>query len=198
MLLTEDQSATCTHLSALRNQRMNTPTVPGLPPGYSVERIWQDGILNVRISYQGRLLREETLFPQDWLDEAEDDLALATDMVCGIAAHFAYNCAAAHHCVRRVLGDDGLRDETTGITLRYRHDLHANRLEICYYRRDTLLTRHGYPMPDFYMPRSFREDPDLLWLLADIREDFYELVAWDVEDGETAARVLDALENKRW
>jgi hypothetical protein len=53
-------------------------------------------------------------------------------------------------------------------------------------------------MPDFYMPRSFREDPDLLWLLADIREDFYELVAWDVEDGETAARVLDALENKRW
>ena len=160
---------------------MNANPVPGLPPGYSVERIWQDGILNVRISYQGRLLREETLSPQDWLDEAEDDLALATDMVCGIAAHFAYNCAAAHHCVLQVLGEDGLRDETTGITLRYRHDLRANRLEI-----------------HFYMPRSFREDPDLLWLLEDIREDFYELVAWDVEDGETAARVLDALEDKRW
>lgn len=102
---------------------MNTTPIPGLPPGCSVERIWQDGVLNVRISYQGRLLREETLSLQDWLDEAEDDLALATDMVGGIAAHFAYNCAATHHCVRRVLGEDGLRDETTGITLRYRHDL---------------------------------------------------------------------------
>ena len=177
---------------------MNANPVPGLPPGYSVERIWQDGILNVRISHQGQLLREETLSPQDWLDEAEDDLALATDMVGGIAAHFAYNCAAAHHRVLQVLGEDGLRDETTGITLRYRHDLHANRLEIHYYRHDTLLTSYSYPMPDFYMPRSFREDPDLLWLLADIREDFYELVAWNVEDGETAARVLDALEDKRW
>ena len=47
------------------------------------------------------------------------------------------------------------------------------------------------------MPHAFREDPELLWLLTDIREDFYELVAWDVEDGETAARLLEALEDKR-
>ena len=177
---------------------MNTPTVPGLPPGYSVERIWQDGVLNVHIRYQGQLLREETLSPQDWLDEAEGDIALATDMVGGIAAHFAYNSAAAHHSIRQALGESGLHDQNTGITLRYLHDLHANRLEICYYRRDTLLTRHGYPMPDFYMPKSFQEDQEVLLLLAYLREDFYELVTWDVEDGETAARVLEALEDKRW
>ena len=153
---------------------------------------------NVRISYQGQLLREETLSPQDWLEEAEGDLALATDMVGGIAAHFAYNCATAHHCVRRVLGEDGIHDETTGITLRYRHDLHANCLEICYYRHDTLLTRRGYPMPDCYMPKSFQEDQEVLLLLAYIREDFYEMVAWIFVDGEAAARVLEALENKRW
>ena len=177
---------------------MNTPPVPGLPPGYSVERIWQDGILNMRIRYLGQLLCEETLSPQDWLDEADVDFALATDMVGGIAAHFAYNCAAAHHSIRQALGENGLHDQNTGITLRYRHDLHANCLEICYYRRDTLLTRYGYPMPDFYMPKSFQEDQEVLLLLAYLREDFYELVTRDVEDGETAARVLEALEDKRW
>ena len=169
---------------------MNTPPVPGLPPGYSVERIWQDGILNMRICYLGQLLCEETLSPQDWLDEADGDFALATDMVGGIAA--------THHCVHQALGENGLRDETTGITLRYRHDLHANRLEICYYRRDTLLIRHGYPMPDSYMPKSFQEDQEVLLLLAYLREDFYELVTRDVGDGETAARVLEALEDKWW
>ena len=156
---------------------MNITPVPGLPPGYSVERIWQDGTLNVRISHQGQLLREETLSPQDWLDEADGDLALATGMVGGIAAHFAYNCAAAHHRVRQVLGEDGLRDEITGIALRYRHDAHANRLEIHYSRHDKLLFGKNYSMPDLYMPHAFREDPELLWLLTDIREDFYELVA---------------------
>ena len=177
---------------------MNTPTVPGLPPGYSVERIWQDGILNVRISYQGQLLREETLSPLDWLDEAEGDFALASDMASGIAAHFAYNCAAAHHSVRQVLSEDGLYDETTGITLRYCHDLHANRLEIHYARHDAPLISYNYSMPDFYMPHSFQEDQDLQWLLADIREDFYELVAWNVIDREAATQVLEALEEKRW
>ena len=38
----------------------------------------------------------------------------------------------------------------------------------------------------------------MLLLLAYLREDFYELVTRDVEDGETAARVLEALEDKRW
>ena len=152
----------------------------------------------MRIRYLGQLLCEETLSPQDWLDEADVDFALATDMVGGIAAHFAYNCAAAHHSIRQALGENGLHDQNTGITLRYRHDLHANCLEICYYRRDTLLTRYGYPMPDFYMPKSFQEDQEVLLSLAYLREDFYELVTRDVEDGETAARVLEALEDKRW
>jgi hypothetical protein len=52
-------------------------------------------------------------------------------------------------------------------------------------------------MPDFYMPKSFQEDQEVLLLLAYLREDFYELVARDVGDGETAARVLEALEDKR-
>ena len=151
----------------------------------------------MRISYQGRLLREETLSPQDWLDEAEGDIALATDMVGGIAAHFAYNYAAAHHCVRQMLGEDGLRDETTGITLRYRHDIRANRLEIHYSRHDNPLFSHNYSMPDFYMPHAFQEDPELLLLLTDIREDFYELVARDVADETVAAQVLNALEGQR-
>ena len=48
------------------------------------------------------------------------------------------------------------------------------------------------------MPKSFQEDQEVLLLLAYIREDFYEMVAWNVVDGEAAARVLEALENKRW
>jgi hypothetical protein len=169
---------------------MYNPLNVELPAGYTASV--------TDISYQEQLLREDTLSPQDWLDEAEGDLALATDMVVGIAAHFAYNCAAAHRCVRQVLGEDGLYDETTGIRLRYRHDLHANRLEIHYFRHDKPLFRENYSMPDLYVPHAFREDPDLQWLLADIREDFYELVAWNVVERETAAQVLETLAAKRW
>jgi len=50
----------------------NTKPVPGLPAGYSADRLWQDGKVVLHIQHHNHLLRREIFDPDTWLDDLTD------------------------------------------------------------------------------------------------------------------------------
>ena len=155
--------------------------VPGLPTGYSADRIWQDGKIALHIHHHNRLLRRETFEPDDWLGDLTDDPAATPGIAEDIAVLYAQAFVTLHVCLRQQLGENGLHDDASGISLRYclgkcKDNPCCDSLDVGFYRLGRLLRSDSYRlyMPYFDPCGDFREIPELL---EPVLEDFWQLIA---------------------
>ena len=158
----------------------NTKPVPGLPAGYSADRLWQDGKVVLHIQHHNHLLRRETFDPDTWQDDLTDDPAATPAIAESMAEFYARAFITLHTSLRQQLGENGLHDDASGISLRYclgkcKDNPCCDNLDVGFYRHGRLLHRHTYRlyMPYFDPCGDFWEIPKLL---EPVLEDFRQLI----------------------
>ena len=158
----------------------NTKPVPGLPPGYSADRLWQDGKVVLHIQHHNHLLRREIFDPDTWLDDLTDDPAATPAIAESMAEFYARAFVTLHTNLRQQLGENGLHDDASGISLRYclgrcKKDPCCDSLEVGFYQHARLLRSNSYRlyMPYFNPCGDFREIPELL---EPVLEDFWQII----------------------
>lgn len=158
----------------------NTKPVPGLPADYSAACLWQDSKVVLHIHHHNRLLRRETFDPDDWLGDLTDDPAATPGIAEDIAVLYAQAFVTLHVCLRQQLGENGLHDDASGISLRYclgkcKDNPCCDSLDVGFYRLGRLLRSDSYRlyMPYFDPCGYFREIPELL---EPVLEDFRQLI----------------------
>ena len=159
----------------------NVKPISDLPLGYHAERLWQDGKVLLHIHHHNRLLRREIFDPDTWLDDLTDDPAATPAIAEHMAVMYARAFVTLHTSLRQQLGENGLHDDASGISLRYclgkcKGDPCCDNLDVGFYRHGQLLRSDSYRlyMPYFDPCTNFREIPDLL---EPVLEDFWQLIA---------------------
>ena len=157
-----------------------TKSVAGLPSGYSADCIWQDGKAVLHIHHHNRLLRREIFDPDDWLGDLTDEPAATPAIAEHMAEFYARAFVILHTSLRQQLGENGLHDSASGISLRYclgqrKGDPCCDHLDVGFYRHGRLLRSDSYRlyMPYFAPCGDFREIPELP---EPVLEDFQQLI----------------------